>query len=251
MKTIAGLVLVAALLALQGCGSPALTCQTQVCDTGNGKTYQLCVNVDSSETWKFGGMSCAAGEMNAGAIESCNTQVADYCAGGGTGGVGGTGGTQGTGGAGGGVPCTYTVSGAQTATGTCTAEAAMSPSSGGVAVVVTAGSAFDFAATLSAFTVLTDGTYGNADAAPGFGGEYLVGTTGAYVLCSDSDNCNDAQGNTLPPQGSFDLVITDPGPSTSAGGGTLWSAPQGTLTVTMPAQVGGAESGTVTVAVTL
>ena len=129
--------------------------------------------------------------------------------------------------------------------------AAYTSSSGGVAVTVTDGQTFNFAATLSGQTTLTAGGYTDANAAPGFGSEYLVGTTGAYVMCSTSQNCNDAQGNTVPPQGSFSLMVSDPGTSQTAGGGTLWPTPQGSLDVTMPAQVGGAESGTVMIAVTL
>jgi hypothetical protein len=225
-------------------GSPALTCQTETCGTGV-RTYQLCVNVNQSETWNFGGMSCTAPSASSSLVQMCASQVVAYCdeGGGGTGGTGGTGGVGPT-------ACTYTVSGAQADTGTCTVMAALTGDSNGVAFIVSGGQSFEFAATLAGETALTQGTYTNADAAPGFGAEYLVGLTGAYVLCSTSDNCSDAQGNVSSPQGSFSLAVADPGPSVSAGGGTLWSAPQGTLTVTMPAQPLGAESGMVTVAVT-
>jgi hypothetical protein len=259
-------VLLAALGMTAACGgSPALTCMTMSCGVGN-KTYQLCVNVNDSETWSFGGMSCTAPSTNSSQVQTCANEVATYCGegGGGTGGVSGTGGTgtggtgtggTGTGGTGtgggGATACTYTVSGAQTGTGTCTVMAALTSDSNGVAVVVSGGQGFEFAATLSGETALTEGTYTDADAAPGFGAEYLVGVTGAYVLCSTSDNCSDAQGDPSPAQGTFSLTVTSPGPTQTAGGGTLWSAPQGTLTVTMPAQPGGAETGTVMVVVTL
>ena len=52
----------------------------------------------------------------------------------------------------------------------------------------------------------------------------------------------------MPPQGSFTLTITDPGPVVA---GVLWQHPQGTMTVIMPAQPMGPASGTVTVTVTL
>lgn len=254
-------VLLVTLGMIAGCGgSPALTCQTASCGS-SVKTYQLCANVNGSETWNFGGESCTAPSGSSSLVQTCAEEVANYCDGGagGAGGVGDTSGSGGTGTGGAGTAgtggsgvtaCTYTVSGAQTATGTCTVMAALTGDSNGVAFVVSGGQSFEFAATLAGNTALTQGTYTNADAAPGFGAEYLVGLTGAYVLCSTSDNCSDAQGNVSSPQGSFSLTVADSGPSVSAGGGTLWSAPQGTLTVTMPAQPLGAESGTVTVAVT-
>jgi hypothetical protein len=132
------------------------------------------------------------------------------------------------------------------------ATAAVTSSSGGVSVTVVDGSTFDFAATFPSQTTLTDGSYTEADAAPGFGAEYTVGTgaaSGAYLLCSD--NCNNAQGQAVPAQGTFDLSISSPGASQGAGGATLWSAPQGTLSIFMPAQSGGNVAGTVTVNVTL
>ena len=55
-------------------------------------------------------------------------------------------------------------------------------------------------------------------------------------------------GGMTPPQGSFTLTITNPGPVL---GGVLWQQPQGTLQVILPAQPGGPASGTVTVDVTL
>ncbi len=257
-------VLLAALGMTAACGgSPALTCMTASCNTGN-QTYQLCVNANESEMWKFGGMSCSAPSASSSEVQTCVNEVLAYCGegGGGTGGVGGTGGagtggtgntgTGGTGtGGGGATACTYTVSGAQTGSGTCTATAALTSDSNGVGFVVSGGQDFEFGATLSGQTALTQGPYTDGDAAPGFGAEYLVGLTGAYMLCSTSDNCSDAQGDPVPAQGTFSLTVTSPGPVQTAGGGTLWSAPQGTLTVTMPAQPGGAETGTVTVVVTL
>jgi hypothetical protein len=127
----------------------------------------------------------------------------------------------------------------------------VTPSNPGVVFEIVDGATLDFAATLTDATTLADGIYTEADAAPGFGGELTVGTTGGYLLCSSGDNCNDANGDPTPAQGSFDLDITDPGPSQGAGGSTLWMAPQGTLVITMPAVPGGALSGTVTVNVTL
>lgn len=249
MKTIAGLVVLAA-WALAGCGgSPALDCQTQACSTGGGKTYQLCVNVNDSETWNFGGMSCNASATNQTAVMTCVTQVAGYCDEGGTGGTGGTGGGGSGGTSGTSKPCTYVVSGAQTASGSCTIAAAVTPDSGGLAFTIDDGSTLAFAATFPTQTTLANGTYDQTGAEPGYGGEYLVGTTGVYALCSDQ--CTDQQGNAVPAQGTFQLVVTDPGPSTGAGAATLWQAPQGTLNITMPANPGGNESGTVTVVVTL
>ena len=254
-------VLLAALGMIAGCGgSPAVSCQTAPCGSGTN-TYQVCVNVNGSETWNFGGEGCTAPSGNSPLVQTCVEEVANYCepGAGGAGGTGGTGtggigtGGTGTGGTGdsGVTACTYTVSGAQTGKGTCTVMAALTADSNGVALVVSGGQSFEFAATLSGETSLTGGSYTNAQAAPGYGAEYLVGQTGAYVLCSTSDNCSDAQGNVAPAQGSFSLTVTDPGPAETVGTAMLWTAPQGTLTVTMPAQPLGAESGTVTVNVTL
>jgi hypothetical protein len=265
-------VLLAALGMIAGCGgSPAVTCQTAPCGSG-ARTYQVCVNVNGSETWNFGGQSCTAPSGSSSLVQTCADEIANYCDGG-AGGTSGGGGTSGTGGSGTGgsgtggsgtggsgtggsggsgvTACTYTVSGAQAGTGTCTVMAALTADSNGVALVISGGQSFEFAATLSGETTLTRGTYTNADAAPGFGAEYLVGVTGAYVLCSTSDNCSDAQGDAVPAQGSFSLAVTDPGPAQTVGSATLWATPQGTLTVTMPAQPGGAETGTVMVVVTL
>jgi hypothetical protein len=250
-------VLLAALGMSVACGgSPALTCMTESCGAGN-LTFQVCANVDGSETWKFGDMACTAPSASSSQVQTCANEAAAYCGegGGGTGGVGETGGAgtggAGTGGTGGGAAtaCTYAVSGAQTGTGTCTVLATVTPDSNGVAIVVTGGQMFEFAATLSSQTTLTVGTYTEADAAPGFGAEYIVGNTGGYLLCSTSGNCS-SEGSIVPAQGSFLLTVSNTGPTQTAGGGTLWSASDGTLAVTMPAAPGGGVIGTVTVNVT-
>src|SRR5262249_13582182 len=147
--------------------------------------------------------------------------------------------------------CRYTVAGSQTASGTCTGTASVAPASSGVSLTVVDGSTLAFAATLTNQTTLTDGDYSEADAAPGFGATYVVGTSGSYLLCSSSGNCTTAMGAPTSAQGTFDLTITDPGPSQGSGAATLWNAPQGTLEITLPAQPGGALSGAVMVNVTL
>ncbi len=251
MKTWIGYLLLASVGTVDGCTAPTLNCQTQTCTGSQGKTYQLCANTDASETWNFGGTSCRAGASDAAQVQVCTGQLQAYCSG--DGGVSGTsGGTSGSTSGGGTTPCSYTVSGAQTGSGTCSVQAAYDPGkSGGLAFTVTGGMAFTFGATLTSLTTPAPGTYTDADAAPGFGSDYLVGLTGVYVMCSTAQNCTDAKGNSMPPQGSFSLTLTSSGTSLSANGATLWSAPQGTLTATLPAQPKGSESGTVVVTVTL
>jgi hypothetical protein len=90
------------------------------------------------------------------------------------------------------------------------------------------------------------GTYTLSDAAPGAGAQYNI-VTEAWDMCTTSMNCNDAMQHTSSPQGSFTLMVTDPGPATS---GILWQSPHGTLTVVMPAQPNGPASGTCTATVT-
>ena len=97
-------------------------------------------------------------------------------------------------------------------------------------------------------TAPATGSYTEADAAPGYSGEYRV-AIGDYDLCSAS--CADAMGQTASPQGMFNLTFTDPGPSqTSGNGGVFWTAPHGTVVISMPARPNGSQSGTLIANVT-
>jgi hypothetical protein len=115
MKLVVALVAVSSLVAagLVGCGgSPSITCQTAMCSSGT-KTYQVCSHTDGSVSYDYGGMSCSCSGSNGTDCQSCATQVASYC----TGGGGGTGGTGGGGGGGGsGATCTVTFAGGITNT---------------------------------------------------------------------------------------------------------------------------------------
>jgi hypothetical protein len=162
----------------------------------------------------------------------------------------GTGGNEGTGGGGGATSCSYTVTGAQSASGTCMAEGYYVPGDTAVDFEVNAPPIFGFRTSVPGIPALSTGTFDNTSVPPGYSGLYQSSTGAVYYLCP-VDSCADAQGiGPIPPQGSFMLSISDVGPSMSASGDTTWSAPQGALTVTMPAQPGGAASGTVVVDVT-
>jgi hypothetical protein len=238
MKMLVAALLVASALGYAGCTNTTLSCDTTSCTSGT-LTYQTCVTVGGSVTYRYGAASCSASDSNSAQLDSCAEKVADYCTGttdGGTSTIPTT--SSGT--------CTYTVSGAQTATGTCTLSAYGSPSDG-IVFSITDHTTLTFGATLSGMSTLTAGVYTLANAAPGAGAEYLVGTSAVWDMCTSS-NCSDGQGNTSTPQGSFTLDVTDPGPET---GGSFWSAPKGSLLLTLPAQPSGSASGMVTVNVTL
>jgi hypothetical protein len=115
MRTLLSALALLSLVAAGGCGAPSLTCQTTTC-SGNSNMYQVCTNINATETYNFGGMSCNCSVSN---CTSCAQMVAAYC-GAGAGGTGGSGG-GGTGGSGGGgSQCTITLTGAVTGTFTCT-----------------------------------------------------------------------------------------------------------------------------------
>jgi len=245
-KLVISLVACAMLVActlIVGCGPPALTCQTAPCNDNSAKTYQLCVNADSSQTFNFGGMSC---HCPAASCQMCHDELTNYC-------EGGAGGTGGSGGGGdGSMGCSYTVSGAQTAMGGCAATVNVISGSSGVNFLLNDNSGLEFDAVLAGQTMLTAGTYTDSNVAPGYGAEFVPSPGVSYLLCSPGGpKCNDTHGNPIPPQGSFTLIVTDPGPSSSAPGATQWTAPQGTLTLTLPAQPNSAATGTVTVNITL
>lgn len=130
-------------------------------------------------------------------------------------------------------------------------DATYDSSKGGIGFTVTdTASAFTFAfgAVIMGQTQVTDGTYTLANTVAGAGSEYVLLPNSAWMMCTTSQNCSAAGGGSTPPQGSFTLTITSPGPVV---GGVLWQQPQGTLQVILPAQPGGPASGTVTVDVTL
>jgi hypothetical protein len=90
---ISGLAAAGSIALYAACGPPALTCDTQAC-SGSAHTYQVCLNSDSSSTYKLGGSSCTCSGAS---CQSCATQVANYC-GNGSAGTGGSGGSAGAGG---------------------------------------------------------------------------------------------------------------------------------------------------------
>jgi hypothetical protein len=166
------------------------------------------------------------------------------------GGLGGAGGTHDGGGLGGSggqqaqdaaVSCTYTVTGAATASGTCTIMAAYDQSMGSVDVSFTGSTNHvSFGGGILGKTTLTAGTYTLADA-PEAGATFLVGLTSEWGMCNNG-GCEDGMSNPIPNFGTFTLVITDPGPAQF---GMLWSAPHGTLHVNMPSVPNTTSSGTV------
>lgn len=230
-----------------GCTSsagPSLSCETTPCGNGSAKTYQTCADL-GGVTYNFGGQSCAASSGNSTAVEACAADAEAYCAGG-----SGTGnGDSGTGTSTGSTPCTFTVSGAQTGSGSCAITAAYDSQKGGLGFTITDSDTFTFGATLSGQMTLTAGTYTLADAVPGAGAEYLASPTLVYDMCTTSQNCiTPSGGSGGTPQGSFTLTVTSPGPVTA---GVLWSSPAGTLVLTLPAEPTSGSTGTVTVNVTL
>ena len=236
-------------MVLTGCGnsSPALTCQTTSCSSG-AQTYQVCSHADGSVSYNFGGMSCTCNAGNTSQCQSCAMEVANYCGGGGggAGGGGGGGAGGGGGGGGGGVSCTYTVSGAATASGDCTVQAAYQASNSEVDVTLTgSGGQPTFGAALVGKSTLATGTYTLADA-PAAGGTYLMGTTSLWAMCNNN-MCTDGQGNQVANQGTFTLMIGDPGPATN---GILWTSSHGSLVMTLPADPNTTASGTATVMAT-
>jgi hypothetical protein len=172
--------------------------------------------------------------------------------GGGGGGSGGTGGGSGTmdmagGGGGGGTGggCTFTLSGANSATGSCTVNAGYDPPSNsnpGTAIAFnTGGSVFAFGSQLSTGNDFTAGKTYDQGNVVNAAGESLSGTSAWQVIKNNV--------NGMPDQGSFTLTLSSTGPVVTASNGAMvWSMPHGTLNATMPADPGA--TGTVTAQVT-
>jgi hypothetical protein len=183
-----------------------------------------------------------------GGAEGCDAGTA-RCDGGG---VPGTGGSAGTGGS---LPCTYTVSGAQTGSSACSVVAAYNPKTSVLGFTVTTSPptglpVFTFGCSISGATALVAGTYTLEDVSPGAGSDYVSSPTSAWFMCTTQANCGEDEQTKMPipPQGSFTLTVTDPGPAEA---GVAWLSPQGTLVVKLPAKPGTTASDTVTVTVTL
>lgn len=180
-------------------------------------------------------LACVLGGCASSGGDCANQQCTSGSSGGSTGASGGgttTGGQAG---------CSYIVTGAQTGSGSCTANAI---SSGELRFAVSDGSTFEFAATFTGSSSLTTGQYSDAMAAP-YNAQYNAGAS-VYTMCSTTANCGGGS-----PQGSFNLTISNPGASQASGSQTSWLAPQGNLVVTLPEQASSGASGTVTVTVTL
>jgi hypothetical protein len=142
--------------------------------------------------------------------------------------------------------CTYAVTGAMTASGTCSVQAVYAPADMKVNVTLTSpGPVLTFAASITNQSTFAAGTY-TLTQAPAAGGEFTPDTTSPWTMCNDNA-CKDGKGNSIPNQGTFTLTITDTGPAEP---GMLWMAPHGTLTMTLPAVPSTTASGTVTANVT-
>ncbi len=146
---------------------------------------------------------------------------------------------------GGGASCAFTLSGAYSATGTCTAVAGYDPTSAtnpGVGFNIASGNTtlFTFASELSTSNNFSAGSYDQSTVQKA-AGSTLNGSAAWLVSAHNSGD---------PDQGSFMLVISDPGPVvTGTNGGMVWTSPHGTLTATMPALAGSGTTGTVAVQV--
>jgi hypothetical protein len=134
--------------------------------------------------------------------------------------------------------CTFTVSGAVTASGTCMVYVAYNPSSADLGIAITGSSGyFTFGAQLGTSGSFAPGTWTYADE---------MGIAGAdYVQIPDSWDMSKGNTSTMAPQGDFTLKITDTGPEITIDGGAIWLAAHGSVSVSMPATPGGQATGVV------
>ena len=216
-----------------GCGgSPALTCQTAMCNT-DSKTYQVCSNVDGSVTYNFGGMSCKSVPNNQGQTQQCAAEVANYCNGGGIGGTGGTGGGGAGGGGGGNVTCTATFSGGFTGTYSPCAVTITYTTASNTSAVGTAGNAIP--STPYTWTGMNTVLVG-MPATGTFDQTSSMGASNEVTLLGSQNpptwEAGYGQGTTI---GSATLTITSLGPSLAIGsnGDLLYQSPHGTWTGTL------------------
>lgn len=146
------------------------------------------------------------------------------------------------------IGCVVNVSGATTYSEACSVSATYSSADNGVDFLVTTPShAFFFGGTIVGKTTFTAGTYTLSDA-PEAGALYIPtgAPTSEWAMCNNNA-CSDGLGNDVPNQGTFTMTITDAGPLT---GGLLWQAPQGSATVTLPADPNTGATGVATATVT-
>ena len=236
MKLVISLIALSFIVAatIVGCGgSPAITCQNQTCTQGSG-SFQVCANVNGTETYNFGGMSCNCGGTTGTNCQTCTTDVVNYCTGGagGTGGTGG-GGAGGGGGGGGTTTCTATFSGGVSGTySPCAVTVTYNASSG--TTIATAGNAIPGTPyTWSGFSMTLAGM-------PATGTFDQTASTGAADTVEQAGGQNSplweagyGQGNTF---GTASVTITSLGPSSDVNGTTLYQSPHGTWTATMTDQ---------------
>ena len=215
-----------------GCGgAPAITCQAQNCSSGTGM-FQVCANTDGTETYNFGGMSCHCGGSTGINCQTCTTEVANYCTGGG-GGTGGTGGggSGGGGGGGGAGTCTAVFSGGVSGTySPCAVTVTYNASSG--TTIATAGNPIPGTSyTWTGFNMNNAGM----PATGTFDQTASVGSADTVQLTNPSNNgplweAGFGQGNTF---GTASVTITSLGPSSDVNGTTLYQSPHGTWTATL------------------
>lgn len=221
-----------ALFSIRCGGSPAVTCQTQLCSDDASKSYQACAHTNGDVSYQFGGQSCTCQASNDVQCNGCAAQVAAYCAGGtGPGGTGGgTGGSGGTGG-GGGTACTVTFSGAFSATYSPCAVTITAVPAGNLWTVGTAGNMLPgtpYTWTGMSFALSGTPVTGTFDQSQSLGASNLI----------------EEQGSTNPPEwiagagsgmsyGAATLTITSLGPSTDVNGASLYQSPHGSWTGTL------------------
>jgi hypothetical protein len=167
---------------------------------------------------------------------------------GGTPANGGGGGTGGSGAAGAG--CKFTLSGAVSATGACTATASYDPtnaSNPGVAFSLGAngatGAEFSFGGLLSSTNNFTTGASYTEANVVNAAGETVQYTTAAWMVVVHAVGGD-------PDQGSFTLGISNPGQPIESNGAIAWITPHGSLAATLPAVTSSAATGTVTASAT-
>jgi hypothetical protein len=232
---------VASIIAVAGCGPPALTCNTISCPTTSTKTYQECINIDASIAYNFGGMSC---HCSAASCSSCSQMIATYCSGGGGGSGGsGGGGSGGSGGGGGGNnACSIMLSGAVSGSFGCSALTVYSNANNAASTTLSVASP----APLQSLTVNitrpgmpTTGFWSSADA----------GSTAVLAAQQSSGATWQASVGGAMAQGSYTMNITV-GNGTATGNGMTYMSATGNISGTLPAVTGSGASGSVTLSAT-
>jgi hypothetical protein len=136
-------------------------------------------------------------------------------------------------------PCNLTLSGAVTSAQQCrSVVATWAQVSNQTAVLMNpVGTPIPTVTVAIGFTgQLRAGTFTHADA----------GAVGQVVVTSGASQWAAFPVSFATPQGTYSLIVTDPGVSTASGNGTIWPAVVGTLDATLPAIAGTSASGSVT-----